>query len=79
MAILVNLNDIIESLEFQSEFTKSFLNKKTGQVISVSDEELDCAEEKNFDLDDLPDWQKENVQVAKEWCEENNILYTENT
>lgn len=35
-------------IEFQSELTKSFLNKKTGKVITISDEEFDYTQDDDF-------------------------------
>ena len=37
MAIRVKLDDIIEGLEFQSDERHSFLDKRTSEVVSISD------------------------------------------
>ena len=36
----VKLKDIVEELSFQSDEVSSLLNTKTGEVVSVADEEL---------------------------------------
>ncbi len=65
MAILIKLDDIIEGLEFQSDESTSFLNKKTGEVVLITDEELNAAEE-NEPIEDFPDWQQDQIRIAKE-------------
>ncbi len=65
MATRVKLDEIIEGLEFQSDESSSFLNKKTGEVVLITDEELNAAEE-NEPVEDFPDWQQDQVKIAKE-------------
>ena len=40
MSTKVKLSEIIEGLEFKSDERRSYLNKKTGELICVSDEEI---------------------------------------
>jgi len=65
MAIRVKLDDIIDGLESQSDESSSFLNKKTGEVVLIIDEELNAARE-NEPIEDFPDWQQDQVRIAKE-------------
>jgi len=65
MAIRVKLDDIIEGLEFQSDETSWFLNKKTGEVVLINDYEMRAAEEGN-PLEDFPDWEQDQVRIARE-------------
>ena len=65
MTTRVKLNEIIDGLESQSDESSSFLNKKTGEVVLISDEELNAAEE-NEPIEDFPDWQQDQVRIAKE-------------
>jgi hypothetical protein len=74
----VKLDEIIEGLEFQSDERHSFLDKRIGKVVSMSDEEMQAAE------DDEPiedDWYKHPhdalKQIAIEWCQENGIQFEE--
>jgi hypothetical protein len=39
-ALRVKLSDIVEGLEFQSDECLSYLNTATGEVVSITDEEL---------------------------------------
>ncbi len=50
-------------MELQFDGTGTYLNLKTGEVISVSDEDIQTAEE-DEPIDHLPDWQQENIKTA---------------
>ena len=65
MAIIVKLDDIIDGLESQSDESSSFLDKKTGEVILMTDYAMRAAEE-NEPLEDVPDWERELVATARE-------------
>ena len=43
-ALRVKLSDLIEGMDFQSDERSAFLNLTTGEVVSVTDEELRAAE-----------------------------------
>lgn len=61
----VKLGHIIDALEEQMDDTFSFLNQKTGEVYTLSHEELMAAEE-DMDINKYPLWQQENIIKAKE-------------
>jgi hypothetical protein len=65
MEARVILSDIIEGMEFQSDESSSFLNKQTGEVVLMTDYAMRAAEE-NEPLEDVPDWEKELVSIARE-------------
>ena len=65
MAIRVKLEDIIEGLESQSDESSSFLDKKTGRVVLISDNEM-CAAEDDETIDDFDDWEQDQVKIAGE-------------
>lgn len=65
MAVRVKLDSIIEGLEFQSDESHSFLNKKTGEVALIRDEELRAAED-GGPTDDSADWELEQIEIARE-------------
>jgi len=45
MAITVKFDDIVEGMEFQTEETISYLNRKTGEVATITDREFRAAED----------------------------------
>ena len=65
MAIRVKLDDIIEGLEFQSDESSWFLNKKTGEVVLINDYEMQAAEDDEL-IEDMPDWEQDQVRIARE-------------
>ena len=73
MTIQVKLQDILEGMAFQSDEQSSFLNLTTGEVISITDDELRAAEE-NAPLEDFPDWQHDAIRIAGEIRETDHYL-----
>ncbi|MDH4239412.1 MAG: UPF0158 family protein [Phycisphaerae bacterium] len=65
MALRVKLDNIIEGLECQSDESHSYLDKRTGKVILISDEELRAAEN-DEPIEDFPDWQQDQIKIAEE-------------
>lgn len=60
----VKLKDIVDELEIQMDEYKKYLNKETGEIITVSTEELSIAEEseEGDDFSDYPDWQRDSIR-----------------
>ncbi len=73
MAVPVKLKDIVEELSFQSDEVSSLLNTKTGEVVSVADEELRAAENEE-PLENFPEWQRDAIRVANDILETDNYL-----
>lgn len=65
MEVRVKLSEIIEGLEFQSDESSWFLDKKTGEVILMTDYAMRAAED-DESLEDVPDWERELVAIARE-------------
>src|SRR5881397_3537762 len=72
-ALRVKLSDIIEGMDFQSDEQSSFLNLTTGDVVSVTDEELRAAEN-DAPLEDFPEWQHDAIRMAGEILETDHYL-----
>jgi DNA polymerase III alpha subunit (gram-positive type) len=73
MAVQVKLKDIIEGLEFLTDEGTSYLNTTTGEVVSITDEELRAAEE-DEPLEDFPEWQHDAIRIAKDIVETDHYL-----
>jgi hypothetical protein len=73
MAGPVLLSDIISGIELQSDDGLSFLNTKTGEVVTVSREEMSAAEE-DEPLERFPAWQRENIKAAVEILEKDDYI-----
>lgn len=63
MRVLVKLKSILEELEIQFDESRTFLNVETGEIVSVTSEELIAAED-GEPFNHLPEWQQEDRMVA---------------
>jgi hypothetical protein len=59
----VKLSEIIEAIDLQSNEMAAYFNRRTGQIITISDEEVRAAEEGD-QLEDYPEWQRDNISIA---------------
>jgi hypothetical protein len=73
MAIRVKLSDIIEGLESQTDESCTFLNKQTGKVVLITDEETRAAED-DEPIEDFPEWQQPLIKIAKEIEKTDNYI-----
>jgi len=73
MTIQVKLQDILEGMDFQSDEQSSFLNLTTGAVVAITDEELRAAEHDEA-LEDFPEWQHDQIRIAREMLETDHYL-----
>ena len=60
---MVKLRDIVDALELQFDEGQSYLNRQTGEVVTLSNKEMSAAEE-GADIDDFQDWQQELIRKA---------------
>jgi Uncharacterised protein family (UPF0158) len=65
MAAEVKLDVIIEALELADDSISSYLDVETGEVRSITEEEFDLAEDPQTVIEDLPNWQREAVKLAR--------------
>jgi uncharacterized protein UPF0158 len=65
MSTAVLLKDIIDALDMQFDESSSFLDLDTGRVETVSNDLLRAADESVGEEPDLPDWQKQEWEIAK--------------
>ncbi len=68
----IKIENILEHLELTTDTGCSYLNKLTGEIIFISDDIFDYAED--GDLDGLAEWEKELTVVAKEINETDNYV-----
>ena len=65
MAAEVKLELIIEALEMADDSVSSYLDVETGEVRSITEKEFDLAEDPQTVIEELPDWQREAVKLAR--------------
>jgi len=65
MPIRVRLNDVVEALDNATEEHSHYLNKRTGEIVLLTSEELKAAEDDEL-ISKYPDWQRESILKARE-------------
>ena len=63
MPARVKLSAILEALEMQGDEVHAFLDRQTGEVVVLTDEELRAGED-GHDLSHYPEWQRDNIEQA---------------
>jgi hypothetical protein len=66
-----SLNDIVGALDLVGDEVTCFLNRETGELHHVGPEERELFEEEedgeeDLDLESLPEWQREEVELVRE-------------
>ncbi|WP_419891559.1 UPF0158 family protein [Paenibacillus xylanexedens] len=66
----VDLQEIIDHIEMQFEGTGAYVNLKTGEVLSISEDDLRDAEDMDEqEISELPDWRQVDMEIAIEFIE----------
>ena len=65
MSVTVKLSDVIDALESASEELSSYLDRRTGELIQLSSEEIQAAEDDAL-ISEYPDWQRDSILKARE-------------
>ena len=65
MAAIVTLRDVIEEMEMSSDEATSYINRNTGELITVTDEMFSLAEDPDEE-EDAPEWEKELLPKVRE-------------
>ena len=61
----VLLREVVEHLEMASDEMTAYVNRETGELYTITDEDVAYAEGED-DEEEAPDWQKESISKAKE-------------
>jgi uncharacterized protein UPF0158 len=65
MTIPVSLQDIVGELSILTDDATAYLNRRTGEVYTLTSEEINQVEDED-DQEDLPDWQLELLSKVRE-------------
>lgn len=61
----VKLNDVIEALDEAAEECSHYLDRNTGEIVMMTNEEMEAAEKDEL-ISEYPDWQREAILKARE-------------
>ncbi|HIK17606.1 MAG TPA: hypothetical protein IGS53_20260 [Leptolyngbyaceae cyanobacterium M33_DOE_097] len=73
MVLIVKLQDIVDEMDTLSDELHAYLNKQTGELVTISSEELQAAEEEDA-IESYPEWQREAIQKAQEILDSDDYL-----
>lgn len=73
MSLPVKLNDLIDALEAAGEEHTHYLDRRTGEIVLISNEEMEAAEEDEL-ISEYPDWQREAILQAREILKSENFV-----
>jgi hypothetical protein len=76
--VAVKLDDLINEIDIQMDETFTYINTHTGEVITLTREEIRAAEDEE-PLEKYPDWQRENIEKAIEIIGDENDAYLDFT
>jgi hypothetical protein len=65
VAIPVKLEAVLEALQMTTDTNSHHLDKRTGEIVMLTDEEWDAAEADAF-ISQYPDWQRDLILKARE-------------
>jgi hypothetical protein len=64
MTVVVSLRGVVNEMDVMSDEFHAYLNKETGELVTVSDEEIRTIENED-DEGEYPEWQREALAMAK--------------
>ena len=73
MKNIVSIKDVVDEMDVLSEEHSAFLNRHTGELVTLSSEELSAAEEDD-EIVDYPEWQQEMIIKAREVISSDDYL-----
>jgi hypothetical protein len=73
MTARVNLHDLAQELQIQTDGWNGFLHKPTGEFVGLQDEALSAAEEGTSD-EEFADWEQEEIELAKRIIETDEYI-----
>jgi Uncharacterised protein family (UPF0158) len=65
MAAIVSLSDVIDQMELTTDEATAYINRKTGELITLTHEEVALAEDPE-EAAEAPQWQKDLLPKARE-------------
>jgi hypothetical protein len=69
----VLLKDVVDALDMASDTLSSYLNRKTGELVSVTEDVMMMAQD-DEDSDEVPEWAREEVLKAKEVMDSDDYI-----
>jgi hypothetical protein len=74
MGVIVSLKEIVDAMDLPNEEWVSYLNPKTGEIVTVTDEDRRLAEDQDLDEESVPEWERESLRIARAVLESGDCL-----
>lgn len=65
MGFPVKIGDIVEAIDLQTDETVAYLNKRTGEIVTILGEEFNAAANQE-PRNDSPEWERADMRMAQE-------------
>jgi len=73
MKPVVSLREIVNEMDVFSDENYAYLNRRTGELVTIREEEIAIAEE-DYDLTEFPEWQHDLIEKTREVLESNDYI-----
>jgi hypothetical protein len=73
MTVIISLCDIVDELSLMNDEVHAYLNKITGELVTITDEEIHAIEN-DEDWGEYPEWQHESLASAKQILDSTDYL-----
>jgi hypothetical protein len=73
MTVVVLLRNIVNEMDVMSDAFHAYLNKVTGELVTITDEEIEAIENED-DWSEYPGWQRESLATAKKILDSTDYL-----
>ena len=70
----VSLKSVVNEMDVISDDVTAYINKKTGELCAISEEEANIIEAGNEDDEFIPEWQKEVLPKVREVLESDDFV-----
>ena len=67
------LRDLVDGIDFQIDESFSYFNTRTGEVVTLSEEDMRYAED-DYPLEDEPEWMSDVAELAKDVLESGDYI-----
>lgn len=64
MKTRVRLTEIVDALDFESDLSSRYLDRRSGEVILLTDEQFSLAES-GAPLEEHPEWKRKGIAIAR--------------
>ena len=78
MNVVVSLKDVVDAMDLPNSEWTSYLNPKTGEIVTVTDQDRQLVEDEDLDEGDLPEWQRERLPNVRAALESGDFLVLPN-